>query len=89
MAARWMQQKIAKLKVQNVAFVQAEGTKAYNFNSKPDVPAYDAAMVKRVQPATKARKTIYRPSPAKVLVRTGSMVGSWDKVGTLTIVRRG
>lgn len=89
MAARWMAQKISKLKTQNVALAQVEYSKACYFTSKPEVPAYDHAMVKRVEPTKKTpRKVKYHPTPRATLVKTGATIGSWDRAGELTIVRR-
>lgn len=71
MAARWMQAKMMKLKPQTVEAARSELTKACYFTAKPEVPAYDVAMVRRVENKTKARKTVYREAPARTLVSTG------------------
>jgi hypothetical protein len=89
MPNRALQAKFDRSKVQAIALVQAEMSKACYMTSKPEVPAYDAAMVKRVPAAIKpARKTVYRTGKAPTLVKTGSTIGSWDRVGTLIIVKR-
>lgn len=86
MAARWMAQKVSKLKTQNVALAQMEYSKACYFTSKPEVPSYNDAMVQRIEPATKARKTVYRASKPLPLTRTGMACGystTPGKVGQL------
>lgn len=89
MAARWMQQKMAKLKPQITEAAHAEMTKACYFTSKPEVPAYDGAMVRRIENKTKPRKTVYRAAPVKTLVTTGiGVIGSWDKAGESRLIKR-
>lgn len=89
MANRSMAAKHDKGKRQTIALVQAEMSKACHMTRKPEVPAYDAAMVKRCDSAMpKARKLRYVPAPVKPLVRTGITVGSWDQVGTCRLIPR-
>jgi hypothetical protein len=77
-----------KGKRQMVALMQEESTRAYNMVRKPEVPAYDAAMVKRCETVKRARKTVYRAAKPATLVKTGITVGSWDKVGTSVLIKR-
>lgn len=96
MAARWMEAKIAKLKPQIVASAQAELTKACYFTSKPEVPAYDPAMVKRVNVQTKpverlANGLVKRryTTASKTLVQSGiGTIGSWETTGTQRLIKR-
>jgi hypothetical protein len=71
MANRSLAAKHDRAKRQMVALVQVEMSKTCYMTAKPEVPSYDVAMVRRVEPVTRKRKTVYRPSPVKTLVRAG------------------
>jgi len=89
MANRAMAAKVDRAKRQATAAVQGEMSKACYLKSKPAVPAYDHAMVKRVEVPKKERKTRYVSAKPAPLVRTGlGTIGSWDDVGTCRLIKR-
>lgn len=90
MANRSMAAKHTKAVSQRIAAGYAEMTKACYLTSKPEVPAYDVSMVKRVEVKTKARKTVYRAAPARKLVQVGiAACSSYSEASRFAIVKRG
>jgi hypothetical protein len=71
MANRSLAAKHDRSKVQMVALVQVEMSKACYMTAKPEVPSYDVAMVRRIEPATRTRKTVYRTAPRKGVMQSG------------------
>lgn len=88
MANRSLAAKHDKAKRQTIALAKVEYSKPCYLTAKPEVPAYDPAMVKRIEATPRKSKARYMAAPAKRLVHTGITVGSWDSVGTCTLIKR-
>jgi hypothetical protein len=87
MANRSLAAKHDRSKAQSIALVQAEMSKACYMTRKPDVPSYDVAMVRRIEPTARKRKTVYKPAPSKGLMSRG-IIGTMSGDCGLRLIKR-